>query len=58
MDFNQDDILVIKKPPTSAPTIQPFSVSTITDAFLEDKFLCFGYRYKYENNEFSATISV
>ena len=52
--FNEDDILVIKKPPTSAPTIQPFSVSTITDAFLEDKFLCFGYRYKYENNEFSA----
>ena len=54
-DFNQDDILVIKKPPTSAPTIQPFNVSTITDAFLEDKFLCFAYRYKYENNEFSAT---
>ena len=53
--FNQDDILVIKKPPTSSPTIKPFFVSSITDAFLEDKFLCFAYRYKYANNEYSAT---
>jgi hypothetical protein len=53
-DFNQDDILVIKKPPTSAPTIQPFNITGITDAYLEDKFICFGYRYKYENNEYSA----
>ena len=52
--FNQDDILVIKKPPTSAPTILPYFVSSITDAYLEDKFLCFAYRYKYANNEFSA----
>ncbi len=53
-DFNQDDILVIKKPPTSAPIIQPFNIIGITDAYLEDKFICFGYRYKYENNEYSA----
>jgi len=52
--FNQDDILVIKKPPTSAPIIEPYYVSSITDAYLEDKFLCFAYRYKYANNEFSA----
>jgi len=52
--FTQDDITVIKKPPTSAPTIQPYYVSSITDAYLEDKFLCFAYRYKYANNEFSA----
>ncbi len=52
--FNQDDILVIKKPPTSAPAILPYFVSSITDAYLEDKFLCFAYRYKYANNEFSA----
>ena len=29
-------------------------MSSITDAYLEDKFLCFAYRYKYANNEFSA----
>ena len=52
--FNQDDILVIKKPPTSSPVVQPFYVSTITDAYMEDKMLCFAYRYKYANNEFSA----
>jgi hypothetical protein len=53
-DFNQDEILVIKKPPTSAPIINSFVVPSITDAYLEDKFICFGYRYKYENEEYSA----
>ena len=52
--FNRDDILVIKKPPTSAPTIEPFNVTGKVDTFLEDKFICFAYRYKYENNEYSA----
>ena len=53
--FNQDDILVIKKPPTSAPTIESYYIPTLSDAYLEDKFICFAYRYKYANNEFSAT---
>ena len=53
-DFNKDDILVIRKPPTSAPTINLYYVSSITDGYLQDKFLCFAYRYKYENNEYSA----
>jgi len=52
--FNQDDIKVIKKPPTSAPSILTYNVSTLTDSFLQDKFICFAYRYKYENNEYSA----
>ena len=53
-DFNQVDIMVIKRPPTSAPTITVFNVASITDAYLEDKFICFAYRYKYDNNEYSA----
>jgi hypothetical protein len=53
-DFNEDEILVIKKPPTSAPTIQPFNVASISDAYLQNKFICFAYRYKYANNEYSA----
>ena len=52
--FNQDDIKVIKKPPTSAPSILTYSVASLTDSFLEDKLICFAYRYKYENNEYSA----
>ena len=52
--FNQDDILVIKKPPTSAPTIELFNEPDLTDAYLEDKFVCFAYRYKYDNDEYSA----
>ena len=53
--FNQDEILVIKKPPTTAPTIETYYVSTIDDAYLEDKLICFAYRYQYANNEYSAT---
>ena len=52
--FNKDDILVIKKPPTSAPRIETYYAPAQDDAYLEDKFICFAYRYKYENNEYSA----
>ena len=53
-DFNQDDILVIKKPPISSPVVVPFLAPNLNDGYLEDKFICFGYRYKYENKEYSA----
>ena len=52
--FSADALLVIKKPPTSAPTIRPFKSSTDNN-FLEDRFVCFAYRYQYANGEFSAT---
>ena len=52
--FNNEEILVIKRPPTSAPTISPFSIA-VSDAWLEDKIICFGYRFKYSNDEYSAT---
>lgn len=52
--FSAESILVIKKPPVAAP-----SVSTIRtgqqDNFMEDRFICFAYRYRYENGEYSAT---
>tara|TARA_R100001460_G_scaffold56018_3_gene95442 strand:- start:1528 stop:6105 length:4578 start_codon:yes stop_codon:yes gene_type:complete len=52
--FSAESILVIKKPPTSAPSIV---TSTVADGtvFLEDRFICFAYRYEYQNGEFSAT---
>jgi len=52
--FSLESVLVIKKPPTTAPTI--VSVSTPSqDNFLEDRFVCFAYRYRYEDGEYSAT---
>ena len=51
-----EELMVIKKPPTSAPTftlrISPFGES---DDFLKTRFICFAYRYQYTNDEYSAT---
>ena len=52
--FSSDDLLVIVKPPHQAPLVTGINNGD-SDSFLEDKFLCFGYRYKYEDNEYSAT---
>lgn len=51
--FSAESILVIKKPPLSAPTIV---LKTIPNGgtFLEDRFICFAYRYQYQNGEYSA----
>lgn len=50
----EDDLLVIKAPPQEAPEVVPVSVVS-RENFLEDRLLCFGYRWEYENNEYSAT---
>ena len=52
--FSAESLLVIKKPPVSAPAIVPFT-SAGENNFMEDRFLCFAYRYQYANGEFSAT---
>ena len=52
--FSAEDILVAKKPPVTSPT----AVATITSSqnnFLQDRFTCFGYRYKYDGDMYSAT---
>lgn len=57
--FTEDDISVIVKPPLYPPKI--FLTDTTESGNLsgkenniEDKFIQFSYRYKYENNEYSA----
>ena len=52
--FLSSDILVIVKPPAQAPEVVGVR-SDETNYYLEDKLVCFGYRYKYEDNEYSAT---
>jgi len=57
---NVDDVnlaealLVIKKPPLDAPNITP-QVTASQNNFIEDRFICFGYRYEYADGEYSAT---
>ena len=50
----QEAILVIKKPPSNSPQVTPQATSAQNN-FMEDRFCCFAYRYKYADNEYSAT---
>ena len=52
--FSAESILVIKKPPVESPTVSLITTSG-QENYLEDRFICFAYRYEYENGEYSAT---
>ena len=52
--FSAESLLVIKRPPVTSPQITPTPIST-QENFMEDRFLCFAYRYRYEDGEYSAT---
>lgn len=49
-----EQFLVIKKPPTESPTVVPI-VTSGQDNFMDTRFICFAYRYKYIDGEYSAT---
>ena len=50
----KESILVIKKPPTESPSIELALVGGEIN-FMQNRFICFAYRYKYADNEYSAT---
>lgn len=52
--INSEQLLVIKKPPTQAPTIVPYS-SGGQENYLDTRFISFAYRYRYIDGEYSAT---
>jgi hypothetical protein len=52
--FTEEAILVIKQPPIAAPVVVPTSTAS-QDNFLEERFICFAYRYRYEDGQYSAT---
>jgi len=54
-DFTADEILVIKKPPTTSPTVTTRYNPNIISEFLEERYICFAYRWRYDDNEYSAT---
>jgi hypothetical protein len=52
-EVSAESLLVIKKPPIESPSVQP--IVNGQENYLETRFICFAYRYKYENGEYSAT---
>jgi hypothetical protein len=52
--FSDEDISVIVKPPLNRPEISMISTNTADENFIKNKFLQFSYRYKYQDNEYSA----
>jgi hypothetical protein len=56
--FTEDEISVMKPSPIFAPSINLISIDAETTSnFIEDKFLQFGYRYKYNDGYYSAISS-
>lgn len=52
--FSAESILVIKKPPVESPSVQLINTGE-EENYLEGRYICFAYRYWYENDEYSAT---
>ena len=49
-----EELHVIKKPPLEAPTVVPY-ITPGEEQFMVERFICFAYRYRYADNEYSAT---
>ncbi len=52
--FSAESILVIKKPPVESPSVELINTGN-EENYLESRFICFAYRYQYEDGEYSAT---
>jgi hypothetical protein len=48
-----ESILVIKRPPVESPDVELTTLNG-QENYLEDRFICFAYRYEYGNGEYSA----
>ena len=54
--FNEDDLNVIVKPPLNAPSLVLFTTTT-QENNLSERFIQFAYRFKYEDDNYSALSS-
>ena len=52
--FSAESLLVIKRPPIQSPAVQPI-ITANQDNFMQNRYICFAYRYRYEDGEYSAT---
>jgi hypothetical protein len=55
IDYNilQEKLQVVKKPPVASPDLQLTNVPG-QENFLSERFICFAYRYRYADNQYSA----
>jgi hypothetical protein len=53
-DLLKEALQVIKRPPLEAPTVVPY-ITPGEEQFMVDRFICFAYRWRYADNEYSAT---
>ena len=51
--ITEADIALIVAPPTESPTVVMKNISGFEN-YMDIRFVCFGYRYKYEDGEYSA----
>jgi hypothetical protein len=51
--ISEADIALITAPPTQAPSILPLIAGGFEN-FMDTRFICFAYRYKYKDGEYSA----
>lgn len=49
-----EELLVIKQRPVDSPVVVPI-IGVSSDNYMQDRFICFAYRYRYEDNQYSAT---
>lgn len=56
-NFNSQDISLYKRAPFEAPTCTPTQFGDGTESNIKERFLSFGYRYKYLDGEYSASSS-
>jgi len=54
-DFNTQDISLYKRAPFEAPTCTPTQFGDGSENNIKERFLSFGYRYKYLDGEYSAS---
>ena len=52
-NITSEELLVIRKPPITSPVASGFVASNQRN-FLEERFVCFATRYKYNDNQYSA----
>ena len=50
-----DELLVIKRAPVTSPLVSSSFNTNISSTFMEERFICFAYRWRYDDNEYSAT---
>jgi len=50
----EEKLQVIKKPPLFSPSVSLIKTSS-EENYLSDRYICFAYRYRYSDNDYSAT---